>query len=143
MSPLEGVMEAVMDTDVVPLEGALEVEMDTNPPQAPPKLRGLNPNEPAYKLLLCPHGKPGNGWFCGEAGCSGRGLCEHKKQKQMCRQCKPVQCHLCNNGRIYAWGNMRAHIYNTMLHANVSGEDRFTAYWDAGVRGGYVRVMGE
>jgi hypothetical protein len=59
MSPLEGVMEAVMDTDVVPLEGAMEVEMDTHPPQAPPKLRGLNPNEPAYKLLLCPHGKPG------------------------------------------------------------------------------------
>ena len=79
MSPLEGVMEAVMDTDVVPLEGAMEVEME---PQAPPKLRGLNPNEPAYKLLLCPHGKPGNGWFCGEAGCSGRGLCEHKNRSK-------------------------------------------------------------
>ena len=125
MSPLEGVMEVVMDTDVVPLEGAMEVEME---PQAPPKLRGLNPNEPAYKLLLCPHGKPGNGWFCGEAGRSGQGLCEHKK---------------CNNGRIYAWGNMRAHIYNTKLHAYLSGNDKFTAYWDAGVRGGHVRVMGE
>ena len=120
------------------MEGAMEVVMDTDPPPLPPKLHGLNPKDPDYKLLLCPHGKPGNGWFCGEAGCSGRGLCEHKKQKQMCKQCKPAQCPLCNNGRNYAYGNLPQHIFTTKIHAWVSEDDKRAALWQAGEKGGYI-----
>ena len=127
MSPLEKAME-----------GAMEVVMDTDPPPLPPKLHGLNPKDPDYKLLLCTHGKPGNGWFCGEAGCSGRGLCEHKKQKQMCKQCKPAQCPLCNNGRNYAYGNLPQHIFTTKMHAAVSEDDKRAALWQAGDEGGYI-----
>ena len=119
----------------------MEAAMDTAPTEVAPKLKGLNPNEPAYKQHLCPHGKPGNGWFCGDPGCSGQGLCDHKKQKQACKECKPAKCPLCNNGRIYAWGSMMAHIYNTKLHSGVPEADKQAAYWDAGIQEGHIRVL--
>ena len=123
-----------------PLE-TMEVVMDTDPPPLPPKLNGLNPKDPDYKLLLCPHGKPGNGYYCPDPGCSGQGLCEHKKQKPACKECMPAQCPLCNNGKIYAWGKMMPHIYNTKKHADVSQADRAAAYTEAGIEGGYIKLL--
>ena len=79
--------------------------------KTPLQLKGVSRNRPCYKELLCPHGKPGNGWFCPDPGCSGEGLCKHKKHKQSCKECEPAQCRLCNNGRIYAWGALSSHIY--------------------------------
>ena len=115
--------------------------MDAAPMEAAPKLKGINPAYCGYREHLCPHGKPGNGWHCREPGCSGEGFCEHKKQKQMCKECKPARCILCDNGRIYSWGNMMQHIYNTKKHADVSQADKAAAYTVAGIAGGHIKVL--
>ena len=119
---------------VVPMEATMEGAME-----AAPKLEGVFPCNPAYKQHLCPHGKPGNGYYCPDPGCSGQGLCEHKKQKPSCKECMPAQCPLCNNGKIYTWASLRYHIYNSNMHANVPGLDKQAAYWNAGIEKGYAR----
>ena len=109
--------------------------------KTPPQLKGVSRNWPCYKELLCPHGKPGNGWFCPDPGCSGEGLCKHKKHKQSCKECEPAQCHLCNNGRIYAWGALSSHIYKTKMHADVPENEKAAAYDLAGTQHGYIQLL--
>ena len=99
--------------------------------EAAPKLEGLAPNDPVYKQHLCPHGRPGNGYYCPDPGCSGQGLCEHKKQKPTCKECMPAQCPLCNNGRIYSESNIMTHLFKTKVHDDVPWDKRHALYWDA------------
>ena len=126
----------------LPGTAPMEAAMDTSPMEAAPKLKGISPVFREYSNLLCPHGKPGNGWLCPEPGCSGQGLCEHGKQrKTFCKECSPARCPLCNNGRIYAWGNLESHIYGTKLHSGLSEGEKQDAYWDAGTQRGYIHLL--
>ena len=107
---------------VVPMETSME----------PPKLKGINPGYCGYGQLLCPHGKPGNGWHCREPGCSGEGLCEHKKQKPACKECTPTLCPLCN--KVYSQNSIEIHLLRAKVHADVPMDERhmiYSAAWEA------------
>ena len=92
------------------------------------KLKGFAPYEAGFTQHSCPHGKFGNGWFCNKPGCSGAGLCKHKKHFRTCAECNPAQCPLCDNGKTYACGNMWSHIYRTKLHAELPENEKRAAY---------------
>jgi hypothetical protein len=119
------------------MEGAMEVEWTQIPPPLPPKLHGLNPKDPDYKLLLCPHGKPGNRVVLRRGRVLRAWPVRAQKQKQR-ETNEPAQCPLCNNGRNYAYGNLPQHIFTTKMHAAVSEDDKRAALWQAGDEGGYI-----